>query len=59
LVEPLAAAEPVEADLVVRQIDLGSDRNQGADRAGPAGNWREEHLFALKQAVKAYEFERR
>jgi transposase len=23
------------------------------------GNWREEHLFALKQAVKAYEFERR
>ena len=23
------------------------------------GNWREEHLFALKQAVKAYEFEKR
>jgi transposase len=23
------------------------------------GNWREEHLFALKQAVKAYEFDRR
>lgn len=23
------------------------------------GNWRDEHLFALKQAVKAYEFERR
>jgi transposase len=23
------------------------------------GNWREEHLFALKQALKAYEFERR
>jgi transposase len=23
------------------------------------GNWREEHLFSLKQAVKAYEFERR
>jgi len=23
------------------------------------GNWREEHLFALQQAVKAYEFHRR